>query len=54
LDRGYFQVREGTRINHLGRDQAFTRTYFTGKGIVWIQKRWDDRLATLKATGCRS
>lgn len=48
LDRGYFQVREGTRINHLGRDQAFSRTYFTGKGLAWIQKRWDESSASHK------
>ena len=40
LERGYFQVRTGTRIDDRGRDRAWSRTYFTGKGLIWIQKRW--------------
>lgn len=50
-ERGYFVVRTGTRIDEKGRDRAWSRTYFTGKGLIWIQKCWSGRGAPPEPPG---
>ena len=40
IDLGYFKTRE--KIIHMGDagDKLYAQTFITGKGLIWIEKRW--------------
>ncbi|MBY6278579.1 phage antirepressor KilAC domain-containing protein [Symbiobacterium thermophilum] len=41
LDAGYFRVIEQTWTDRQGNVHLATKTLVTGKGLAWLQKRWD-------------
>jgi len=43
VDAGYFRVEERTTEDGSGRDRLYTKTLITGKGQLWLQKKWDAR-----------
>jgi len=41
LDAGYFRVIEQTWVDKSGNVHVSPKTLVTGKGLTWLQKRWD-------------
>ena len=41
LDRGYFRVIEQVWTDRQGNQHPTTETLVTGRGLIWLQKRWD-------------
>lgn len=41
LDRGYFRVIEQVWTDRQGNQHPTTKTLVTGRGLIWLQKRWD-------------
>ena len=41
LDAGYFRVIEQVWRDRQGEEHLYTKTLVTGKGMTWLQKRWD-------------
>jgi anti-repressor protein len=40
IDRDYFKQIQGTYTKN-GQEYGYTRLYVTGKGLIWLQQRWD-------------
>ena len=49
IDSGYFKVTEGTRIDQHGKPHLWTKTHITGKGLIYIEKKWHESLLEVAA-----
>lgn len=41
LDAGYFRLIQQVWRDRQGEEHLYTKTLLTGKGLTWLQKRWD-------------
>jgi anti-repressor protein len=41
VEQGFFKLVQRTYTDRNGEEHAYTRTLVTGKGLIWLQKKWD-------------
>lgn len=41
IDAGYFRLIQQVWRDRQGEEHLYTKTLLTGKGLTWLQKRWD-------------
>lgn len=44
IDSGYFRVIERQFVDGNGETRTYTRVLVTGKGLIWLQKKWTEQV----------